>query len=535
MSFTSLDFIYIFLPLVLTGFYLINKTYPRLQVFFLLGVSFFYCGYVDPTAALILACSIGLNYSLAHTIRRLKGKGAKQALLTTGILMNVAALLWYKFSLETSFRNVEAAAGQGNVFLDIGIPLGISFYTFYQISFLVDTYKSEAQFLGFFNYGLSASMFSQLPAGPILNYNDGLTQFGQVGTRAIEWTKLFKGLSLFSLGLVKKVYLADYLGTAINQLHYAVSTGQELNALEAFVVTWGFLVQLYFDFSAYSDMAIGLGLCFGLTFPVNFDSPLKASTFGDFISRWHMSLIAFTRTYIFLPVSKKVKKMARGKAVRRQFIGWMVGLQVSFLVINIWHAPTLMLVLQGLFLGVFFVVVKVLGMGIGNLMSRQSLQNKWVDGLKNVLGRVIVMASISVFAVLLKTKSFEEVRRLFSGFKKWPVFDADSKTNGFSNRVLELFTSDRAFPTVEEPIKFLDAGSLPIPVFTFLMLLSLIVFIFPSTMQVFGLIRMPENRWYSKLSWKPNLIWGLLVGLLLSLYAMFANEDLTKEFLYGGF
>lgn len=535
MSFTSLDFIYVFLPIVLIGFYVINRSYPKLQVFFLLSASLFYCGYVDLTAALILAGSITANYGLAYTIRALSKASLKRLLLILGVSLNVAVLLWYKFSLETSFRNADVAAGQNNVFLDVGIPLGISFYTFYQISFLVDTYKSDTEFLSFFNYSLSASMFSQLPAGPILNYNDGLTQFGNIGRKSIEWNKLFKGISLFSMGLVKKVYLADYLATAVNQLHFAVSDGRELNALEAFVATWGFMVQLYFDFSAYSDMAIGLGLCFGFTFPINFNSPLKASTFSDFISRWHMSLIGFTRTYIFLPVSKEVKKIARGKAVKRQFIGWMAGLQVSFLVINIWHAPTLMLVLQGLFLGVFFVVVKVIDMKVSNVIRLPSFHNTWIGRLKGILGQILVLSTITVFAVLLRTRSFEEIRVLFAGFGRVPQLEPHLETTSFLSGIVEVFTSDALFPSLIEPVKLLNADSLAIPVFTFLTLLSFIVFKFPSTMQLFGFVNMPEKRWYSKLLWKPNLTWGTIIGFILALYTMLMNEDLTKDFLYGGF
>ena len=137
MSFISLNFIYVFLPVVLICFYGINRYYPRIQVFYLLGVSFFYCAYVDFDAALLLASSIGFNYVIASLIRSLKRKRTRRTLLWLGVLLNVATLFWYKFTLETSFRNVDASLEQANVFLDVGIPLGISFYTFYQISFLM--------------------------------------------------------------------------------------------------------------------------------------------------------------------------------------------------------------------------------------------------------------------------------------------------------------------------------------------------------------------------------------------------------------
>ena len=454
-------------------------------------------------------------------------------LLWLGVLLNVATLFWYKFTLETSFRNVDASLEQANVFLDVGIPLGISFYTFYQISFLIDTYKSDVHFLSFQRYSLSASMFSQLPAGPILNYNDGLNQFGHLGEGRVQRHYLFKGLSLFSFGLVKKVLLADHLGMATNQVHYAISDGQTLNALESFVASWGFLLQLYFDFSAYSDMAIGLGLCFGLTFPINFNSPFKAKTFTDFISRWHMSLIGFTRTYIFLPVTKVVKKIAKGKAVRRQFISWMVGLQVSFLVINIWHAPTLMLVLQGLFLGFFFVMVKLASMAFEKISRWRTAKIKWIRSFKAGLNQVLVLTTISVFAVLLRTRSFNEVITVFSGFKKLPGLKAEA--GGFPTQTLDVLTSYSFFPSIEDPIKLMGADFLPIPLLPFLILLSLITLMLPNTMQIFGLVRMPEGKWYSDIRWQPNLAWGIITGFTLALYAMVANENLIKEFLYGGF
>lgn len=535
MSFISLDFIYIFLPIVLICFIYINKKHPKLEVFFLLAVSLFYCGYVDFNAALILVCSISINYTIAYVIRLLGTKRSKLILLTIGVLLNVLTLFWLKFSLETSFGNVQGTTNESNVFLEVGIPLGISFYTFYQISFLVDTYKSKTKLLGFFKYSLSASMFSQLPAGPILNYNDGLTQFGQVGKRAFQWTSLYKGLSLFTLGLMKKVFLADYLSNIVNQLHHSVRMGQELNALETVGATWGFLLQVYFDFSAYSDMAIGLGLCFGFTFPINFNSPLKAKSLSDFILRWHMSLIGFTRTYIFLPVSKIVKNNTKGKAVRRQFIGWVVGLQASYLIINIWHAPTLMLVLHGLILGAFLVVAQVISMRLSNITQMKSSGSLWSPRLKVGLSRIVVLSTASLFTVLLKVRSFQEMNTLLAGFTRLPQFDHDPETGSLFSKLTDLIVSNRLFPSVQEPIELFGANFLIIPILPFLGLLSLIAFILPSTMQIFEFVRMPEGKWYSKLVWKPTMIWGLVIGFTLALYLMLGNESLTRDFMYGGF
>lgn len=535
MSFISLGFVYIFFPVVLICFYYINRRQPKLQTYFLLGTSFFYCGYVDLNAALILACSISVNYIIARALWLQQKQRLRAVLVTTGVLLNVIILLWFKFSLEASFGNVNKAADGQSIFLEVGIPLGISFYTFYQISFLVDIYKSQLRPLGFFQYSLSASMFSQLPAGPILNYNDGLSQFGQIGQKQIEWTSLYKGISLFTLGLIKKVFLADNLGGIVNQLHQAVNAGQELNILETVAATWGFLLQLYFDFSAYSDMAIGIGLCFGFTFPINFNSPFKATSLTDFISRWHMSLIGFTRTYIFMPVSKMVKKRAKGKAVRRQFIGWMVGLQAAFLVINIWHAPTLMLVLQGLVLGLFLVLVKIFSIWMGNLGRKLPVRFGPSSKLKAWLGRLVVLSTASVFAVLLKTRSFQEMKILFQGFSHLPQDRSSSASEGLIAKISVFLSSDMLFPSVDKSIKLFGFNALVIPVLPFLVFLSIIVFFLPNTMQVFELVRMPKSRWYSSFIWKPNMNWGLVIGLMLALYLMLASEGLTKDFMYGGF
>ncbi|WP_341225342.1 MBOAT family O-acyltransferase [uncultured Arcticibacterium sp.] len=396
----------------------------------------------------------------------------------------------------------------------------------------MDTYKSETKLLDFFKYSLSVSLFSQLTAGPILNYRDGFSQFDQIGKKPFDYENLSRGISLFTVGLLKKVLLADSLATITSQLHHAISMGKELNTLESIGATWGFLLQLYFDFSAYSDMALGLGLCFGFTFPINFNSPLKATSFSDFISKWHMSLINFTRNYIFLPISKYVKKKAKGKAVRRQFIGWAVGLQASFLVINIWHSPTLMLILQGLVLGLFLIIVNVIGKSISRISITPKKTSIRIKRLKAVLGHFLVLSAASIFATFLRISNFNELSTLFHGFFRLPKLETDNTLLIETTSHFAYLISDRLVPSIQEPITLLGYQTLTIPTIPFLLLLTLIGIFGPNTMQAFGMVVHLEKKWYQNFLWRPSLKWGIFIGLALASYLMIAENTSSLKFLY---
>ena len=240
-------------------------------------------------------------------IRNLQRYPIENFLLIAGITINVCFLCYFKYA-DFLISNVNLLTKSNFSYLNLVLPLAISFYTFQQISFLIDSYHSEKEESNFLNYCLYVMFFPQLIAGPILRYWEIAPQFNEPGNRKLNWSNISSGLYVFGIGLFKKVVIADSFATFANA---GFNTGKTLSFLEAWSTSLSYTFQIYYDFSGYSDMAIGVALIVNIRLPINFNSPYKALNIQDFWQRWHITLSRWLRDYLYIPFGGNRKGYTR--------------------------------------------------------------------------------------------------------------------------------------------------------------------------------------------------------------------------------
>ena len=344
MLFNSAIFIFIFLPITLLGFFLLaHQGFKFASITWLLLTSLFFYGYWKPAYLILLLVSILVNYGFGNAINNSK-PGSKQAkiLLVCGIVINLALIGYYKYAgfllkSVNSIFNIELPIPE------IILPLAISFYTFTQIAYLVDTYRQECEKYDFRKYSLFVTFFPQLIAGPILRHNQLIPELNQTYTFSFSHKNLAMGLTLFVLGLSKKMLIADNLSPWVAEVF---NNANQVSFIEAWVGALCYTFQLYFDFSGYSDMAVGLGWMFNIHLPINFNSPYKAQSISDFWRRWHITLSNFLRDYLYIPLGGNRK----GK-IRRY-----INLLITMLLGGLWHGAGWTFVLWGGLHGIYLVI-----------------------------------------------------------------------------------------------------------------------------------------------------------------------------------
>lgn len=321
MLFNSYEFIFLYLPVVLgTYFFLGSRNKYELAATWLVLASIFFYGYWDSRYVVLLLSSICFNYSIGRMIEK---HVCKKKFLTLGLAVNVLLLGYYKY---TGFfvEQINVLSGADMIIPHIVLPLGISFFTFTQSAYLIDAYRGETVGYSFRTYCLFVTIFPHLIAGPIIYHKDMIPQFMNKGNCHINYDNMAMGIALFSIGLFKKVVVADNVSLWVNSIfnHY-----DQLNFLEAWAGALGYTFQLYFDFSAYSEMAIALGLMLNLKLPVNFNSPYQSLSIIDFWRRWHMTLGIWVKSYLYIPMGGN----------RNGEFAKMRNLFVSMLIIGLWH------------------------------------------------------------------------------------------------------------------------------------------------------------------------------------------------------
>lgn len=343
MVFNSYIFIFIFLPICIVGYFWLNRCgkYTAAKAFVLFMSMWFY-GYYSELCLVLITFSIVCNYAIYRLLQRNKSK----ILIGVGVLFNVGFLVYFKYmnflidTVNKLFRgNIE--------FMEIILPLGISFISFQQISFLVDTYRGEAPQYAPLDYALFVLYFPKLIAGPIVSHKELLPQFEDTDNRAVNWDNISSGLYLFTLGLTKKVLFAESFGRAVD---WGYSHIEQLNWISAIAVIVGYTLQIYFDFSGYCDMAVGISKMMNIELPINFNSPYKAATIEEFWERWHMTLTRFLTRYVYIPLGGNRKGIVRT----------YINILLVFLVSGIWHGASWNFVLWGLCHGVLLVLTKCL-------------------------------------------------------------------------------------------------------------------------------------------------------------------------------
>ncbi|MFW9257868.1 MBOAT family O-acyltransferase [Nostoc sp. CALU 546] len=328
MLFNSLEFIFLFLPTTIFIFFFLGKYgYQRLAVAWLVIASLFFYGWWNPRYLLLLLASIALNFFIGSTLNQeLNSPVRKKTLLILGIIANLIILGCFKYA---NFFVSSAAdiLGINFNFQKIILPLGISFFTFQQITYLVDSYCGGTKNTKFLDYCLFITFFPKLISGPIVHHSEVMPQFADKTVYRFNLENMAVGITIFSLGLFKKVVFADNIAAYASPVFNTAASGIFPTFLESWVGALAYTLQLYFDFSGYSDMAIGIARMFGIKLPVNFFSPYKASSISDFWRRWHITLSNFLRDYLYIPLGGN-----RKGEIRRS-----LNLMITMLLGGIWH------------------------------------------------------------------------------------------------------------------------------------------------------------------------------------------------------
>ena len=332
MLFNSYEFIFIFLPITFfIYFYLNSKRLIIASKGFLVFSSLFFYSWWNVAYLPLILVSMLFNYVIGNTLSQsneeqkkgLNKTFSKKSILIFGIVANVSLLGYFKYA-DFFIENFNLVTNSNIELLHLLLPLAISFFTFQQIAYLVDSYKAETKEYDFLNYALFVTFFPQLIAGPIVHHKEMMPQFANVKNKVKNYKNIALGLFIFSIGLFKKVVIADTFAVWATA---GFDTATTLNFFEAWATSLSYTFQLYFDFSGYTDMAIGIALLFNIKLPINFNSPYKALNIQDFWRRWHITLSRFLRDYVYIPLGGNKKGSFRTYN----------NLMTTFIIGGFWH------------------------------------------------------------------------------------------------------------------------------------------------------------------------------------------------------
>jgi D-alanyl-lipoteichoic acid acyltransferase DltB (MBOAT superfamily) len=500
MLFSSYTFLFQFLPATVLAFAAARRHSPRAGIMVLAGASLFFYGAWRPVYLLLLIASIAVNFGLGL---RMEDPLRRRAIGTFGVALNLAVLCYFKYT-NFIFDSINTLTGAPLPFFNIVLPLGISFFTFQQIAYLVDVMRGAKVERDIVSYTLFVSFFPHLIAGPLVHHAEMIPQFkrGRTGRSSVLAAR---GMAIFAAGLFKKVVIADNLAQFVSPVFAHLDAGGGVTTPWAWLSTLAYTLQIYYDFSGYSDMAIGLALLFGIRLPVNFRSPYQATSIIEFWRRWHITLSRFLRDYLYIPLG------GNRLGEQRRYIN----LLVTMLLGGLWHGAGWNYLIWGGLHGIY--------------LSINHLWRGWRDGDKRAPVATLVVKglcwAITFFAVVIAWVFFRA--RTLAG--AWQMlgglfgFEAGSSAYA-SSGILRLM--DLPVLVGEERLLLIGAGAVAAALAIALCL--------PNVPQLFGYREYrhaPEKA--SRLRWRPNGAWALLsaVALAISLFGMWQR----LEFLYFQF
>lgn len=387
MIFSSYAFVLVFLPTVF-GAYSLLRAAGRVELakWSLVAASLVFYAYGSGDFFPVFVASVLANYVVGRGLSRwLEHPGpGRRALFAVGILGNVSLLGYYKYT-DFAIANVNALFGSELAYRHIVLPIGISFFTFQLIAYLVDSYRGLTRDYSLLNYLLFITLFPQLIVGPIVHHGEVVPQYDALRRGRPDPARLARGLFLFSIGCAKKLVLADPLS---EWAQAAFDHAQVLNMAESWAASLGYVVSYYYDLSGYADMAIGLGAMFGIALPINFDSPYKARNFADYWRRWHMTLSRFLGDYVF-------RSIYRSRTSGRFYLA----LFVTFLVSGVWHGAGWTFVAWGVLNGIFVIA--------SHMMMRAG------KALPHAAAWALTFCGIVTTRILFVSDSFADARHVF--------------------------------------------------------------------------------------------------------------------------
>lgn len=492
MLFNSYSFLFIFLPITfaLFSFFQFSPIHSKTIAFLFLTSIIFY-GYWNLYYLPLLLISILFNFLISLLIER-----KNRNLFYVGLIGNLSLLVYFKYS-QFLLANLYLLLNQPLELINGDLPLGISFFTFTQIAYLTDCYRKQIKVPPFVNYGLFVTFFPHLMAGPILHHQEIMPQFENKGKKLLNWENCAVGLTIFSIGLFKKTIIADSLAPYANTVFSAASK-ESITFIEAWCGSISYTFQLYFDFSGYSDMAIGLARLFGIVFPLNFNSPYKAPNIIIFWRRWHMTLSRFLRDYVYIPLGGN----------RKGNIKRYINLMITMIIGGIWHGAGWTFIIWGLLHGFYLVI-----------------NHLWLQFKKHYFQSFVITKFIG--------NSFAQIVTFLAVVIAWIFFRAETFTTS-SHILTALFHNISLSSTLFnfEQLKHLLA---------LLFITGLIVFLGPNTQQLLNkynpaLETYPgeiEPYLFKKLYWAPNVFTAAICAILTLLSLLSLGH--ISEFLYYKF
>jgi alginate O-acetyltransferase complex protein AlgI len=490
MLFNSATYIFFFLPLVFCiWMVLVRFGFGQLIVIFLTAASWFFYAWWYPPFLLLLLTLLVFNYGMARAIAADTHETRRWLLVVLGIGANLLVLFWFKY-IDFALGNLVGILGETREPFKYALPLGISFMTFQKIAYLSDIYRGKTHDTGFWRFCLFVSFFPQLIAGPIVHHAEVMPQFADPANRRVNFENIGAGLFLFTIGLFKKVVLADSFAVWVKMVFDDQS---DPTMVEAWIGALSYAFQIYWDFSGYTDMAIGAALLFNIWLPINFNSPYKSADLADFWTRWHITLGRWFREYLYIPLGGN--RFGKSQTLRNLFVVMFLG--------GLWHGASWTFVLWGLLHGA--------GLAIHRLWS----------ALQKPLPRVLAVGTTFIFVVFawipFRAVSIADAVRIWRGM-------LGMEETGFSSVHFEKMRSAldalllRSSDNVTEALPWLIVA-------------SFIVFAAPNSMQMLGFAKSKSVFVYS-----PNsLAQPLAMGLILFGTVILMLLSRSTEFIYFNF
>lgn len=417
MLFNSYTFIFAFLPVTFfVYFYLNHKRLVEAGKGFIVFASLFFYSWWDVVYLPLILSSMLVNYVIGtHLANDDTGKSrvSKKNILIFGVVANVALLGYFKYC-DFFISNVNIVLDSNIPLLNLALPLAISFYTFQQITYIVDSYRGQTREYNFLNYAVFVTFFPQLIAGPIVHHSEMMPQFSGIRNKVINYQNITTGMFIFSVGLFKKTVLADTFAVwATNGFDVATT----LDFTEAWATSLCYTFQIYFDFSGYMDMATGLALLFNIKLPLNFNSPYKSTSMQDFWNRWHMTLSRFLRQYVYIPL---------GGNRNGEFLTY-TNVFATFLVGGIWHGAGWTFIFWGLLHG--------LGLAVHRFWNKLGFR------MNTVLAWIITFNFINITMLIFRAREPEDAVKVLKGMSGLNGFGGlDSLITFGGDKINTLFT-----------------------------------------------------------------------------------------------
>ena len=409
LLFNSYIFIFLFLPVVLMVYFLLNWVgRERISKTFLVLASLYFYAYFNYSYFFIIMFSIIFNYSTVHIMA--KKKKLKKLIFIIGLFFNISILVYFKY-YDFFISNINLLFRTDFSLLNVLLPLGISFFTFQQVSFMVDSYKDPRKKYDFLSYCLFVTFFPQLIAGPIVLPDEMLPQFQNNNNKHINFENLNKGFYMFTIGLAKKVLIADSIAPLANSGFDRMTS---LTFMESWITSLSYTMQLYFDFSGYCDMAMGIAFMFNITLPKNFNSPYKSKDIQEFWKNWHMTLGRFFTNYLYIPLGGNRK--SKLKTLRN--------LMIVFITSGVWHGAGWNYIIWGFLHGLSILIHRVwrdtgrkLNSFISWLITFNLINILWIffrsKNIENALKVIRSMLDFSTINKLVRAEYFTKANLYF--------------------------------------------------------------------------------------------------------------------------